>query len=275
MENQKEIKISSSKIRESVQKDYREALAFTILIYKMNPNTIFTITREELGKQLRMSSRKVNHLLDAAQRFSLIQYDKDTFRIQRFKLSSSRNNFKLDPDKLTSFTVCEHWIIKCILMEAFDFVKFIHSLFKYRYNPTMKGQKIHELYKKAKKILRHSKYIAYNYFGSSYESMAKKVEVSKSTIRSIIREMIKEGLIISKPNYKVIKCQGVEITKYGLYLLNQEKIYHEMISDKEFNHTMFGKGFFRVIKGRLCLQFANLYDVLNTSNLPKKNIFDE
>lgn len=265
MENQKEIKISSSKIRESVQKDYREALAFTILIYKMNPNTIFTITREELGKQLHMSSRKVNSLLDAAQRFSLIQYDKDTCRMQRFKLSSSRHNFKLDPGKLTSFTSCVHWIIKCILMEDFDFTKYVYNLYKFRFNPYLKGKRaeVYELHKKAKKALKHGNFINYNYFGSSYEWMAQKVGVSKSTIRSIIREMIAEGLVISKPNYKKIKMIGTEITKAVVDCFNNTNNKYEF------------KGYYRKIKGKLYLQFANYYDVVDTSILPKKNNFDE
>lgn len=269
------LKISRTKIREAEKKEFREALAFTILIYKLNPNTIFTITREELGKQLHMSSRKVNSLLDAAQTFSLIRYDKDTCRMQRFKLSSSRHNFKLDPDKLTSFTSCVHWIIKCILLEKFDFMKYVHLLYKYKHNPDGKGKKVFELCKQAKKILKHSKFSAYNYFGSSYEWMAKKVGVSKSTIRSIIREMIAEGLIISKPNYKEIKCEDVEITQYGLFLLNQERVNHERISDKNFNKTHYQKGYFRFIKGKLYLQLANYYDVVDTSILPKKNNFDE
>lgn len=256
------LKISRTKIREAEKKEFREALAFTILIYKLNPNTIFTITREELGKQLHMSSRKVNSLLDAAQAFSLIQYDKDTCRMQRFKLSSSRNNFKLDPNKLTSFTACEHWIIKCILMEAFDFTKYVYYLFKFRYNPFLKGKrsKVHELHKQAKKILKYSSFINYNYFGHSYAWMAKKVGVSKSTIRTIIREMIEEGLVISKPNYKKIKTISTEITKAVVDFFNNE---YEC------------KGYFRKIKGELYIQFANYYDVLDTSILPKKNIFYE
>lgn len=260
---QKEIMISASKIRQSVDTDYREALAFTVFIYKLNPNTIFTITRGELCDQLHMSSRTVNRLLDVAQDFSLIQYDKETNRLQRFKLSSNRHNFNLDPDKLTSFTACEHWIIKCILMEKFDFTKYVYNLYKFRFNPYLKGKRavVYELHKKAKKALKYGEYSNYNYFGHSYEWMAKKVGVSKSTIRSIIREMIAEGLVVAKPNYKKIKSLKREsFTKVGLEYFNRE----------------FGnKGFFRIIKGAVFLQFANYYDVVDTSILPKKkNFFD-
>ena len=87
--------------------------------------------------------------------------------------------------------------------------------------------------------------------------------------------MIAEGLIISKPNYKEIKCEDVEITQYGLFLLNQERVNHERISDKNFNKTHYQKGYFRFIKGKLYLQLANYYDVVDTSILPKKNNFDE
>lgn len=261
--NKKEIKISANKIRQAVNADYREALAFTILIYKLNPNTIFTITREELSKQLHMSSRRVNYLLDAAQDFSLIQYDKETYRMQRFKVSSNRNNFKLDPDRLTSFTACEHWIIKCILMEDFDFTKYVYNLYKFRFKPYLKGKwaEAYELHKKAKKALKHGNYINYNYFGHSHEWMAQKLGVSKSTIRSIIREMIAEGLVVAKPNYKKVKSLKKEsFTKMGLEIFNNE-----------FGHN----GFFRIIKGALYQQFANYYDVEDTSILPKKNIFYE
>ena len=263
MKPTKEIKISARKIRLSVNADYREALAFTMLIYKLNPNTIFTITREDLCKQLHMKSTTVNRLLDAAQDFSLIQYDKETFRLQRFKLSSNRHNFNLNPDRLTSFTACKHWIIKCILMEDFYFTKYVYNLYKFRFNPYMKGKRaeVYELHKKAKKVLKYGKYINYNYFGHSYEWMAKKVEVSKSTIRSIIREMIKDGLVVAKPNYKKVKGLKKEsFTKAGLEIINNEFGYN---------------GFIRIIKGAVSQQFANYYDVLDTSILPWKKIFFE
>ena len=262
MKINKEIKVSSNKIKTSVNNNYREALDFTVLIYKLNPNTIFKITRKELCEKLHMDSRKVNRLIEAAEDFGMIQYDEKTHRMQRLKLSSSRNNFTLDPDKLTSFTACEHWVIKCILMEAFDFTKYVYHLFKFRYNPFLKGKrsKVHELHKQAKKILKYSSFINYNYFGHSYAWMAKKVGVSKSTIRTIIREMIEEGLVISKPNYKKIKTISTEITKAVVDFFNNE---YEC------------KGYFRKIKGELYIQFANYYDVLDTSILPKKNIFYE
>jgi len=259
----KEIKISANKIRQAVNADYRDALAFAMFIYILNPNTIFTITREELGKQLHMSSRKVNHLLDAAHNFSLIKYDKKTHRLQRFKLSSSRHNYALDPNKLINFTACKHWIIKCILMEGFDFSKYIYYLYKCRFKPDLKKKRseAYELHKKARKVLKYNDFINNNYYGHSYEWIAQKVGVSKSTIRSIIREMIAEGLIASKPNYKKVKIENMDsITRQGLYLLNHEYGYN---------------GFYRIINGELYLQLGNYYDVLDTSILPKKKNFFE
>ena len=236
-------------------KEYRKALAFAMYIYVMNPNTIFTITRDDMCSKWHLSSRKLNELLLLAIDYNLIQYDYKTHRIQRFSLSG-RYKCKVNIKYLTKYKDCETWIIKLYLMMKFENAKKIYNLYKDAYNPSIvcKISEVHKKMKTARKAIKRGKLFNYYYYGHSYKNLAEELCVSVCTIRNIIADMIKSGLITSKPNYKRTTSSSLGFSR------QMQKDY----KDKGF------KGYILPIRDALYIQYGNYYDLNDNSFIPNR-----